>query len=123
AGLEGPALVALDSRRADFYVQLFGPDSTAEAVLPDDLGTWVTARVGAAALAVAGDAADAAAKALSGRAQITVLPGTAPDARGVLAAARDIAVRGGNGGDPRPLYIRPPDVTFPAPAAPRPARR
>ena len=110
AGL--PLVVALDSRRADFYVQRFDEfgDACGEpaAVLPERLAGWA----GADPLAVAGDAAEAAA-AMLGRAATGVVPNSAPDAKGVLAALR----RWPQKLDPeaRPLYLRPPDVSFPKP--------
>lgn len=121
ARLEGQALVALDSRRADLYVQLFSPDSEPDAVLPERLGDWLAAHGVKGPVAIAGDAAEAAAAALSGGAR--ALPGTAPDASGVLAAARKILASGAAPALPRALYLRPPDVTVAAPAVPRPARR
>jgi tRNA threonylcarbamoyladenosine biosynthesis protein TsaB len=114
-------LVALDSRRADLYVQLFDPDSEPEAVMPDRLDGWLAARGVPGRIAIAGDAAEAAAAALPGRA--CPLPGTAPDARGVLAAAQKLLASGGEPTPPRALYLRPPDVTFASPAAPKPPRR
>ena len=83
------------------------------AVLPVRLASHVGAMIGAAAgLRVAGDAAEAAATALAGGPPVEILPGTAPDARGVLAAGldRDAAAAETS---PRPLYLRPPDVSFP----------
>jgi tRNA threonylcarbamoyladenosine biosynthesis protein TsaB len=107
------SLVALDSRREDFYVQFFGPGGEPRgapaAILPERLSTYVADAIGETPLRIAGDAAAEAAAALSGRARIAVLPSTAPDARGVLAAA----ARSLDGalGVARPLYLRPPDVT------------
>jgi tRNA threonylcarbamoyl adenosine modification protein YeaZ len=119
----GPVLVALDSRRADLYVQLFNPDSEPEAILPDRLGDWVAGKIGDTPLTIAGDAVEAAASALSNRAQITALPDTAPDARGVLGAAQRIPAQETEPSASRAFYLRPPDVTFAAPPAPRPAVR
>ena len=106
-------LVALDSRRDDLYVQLFDIQadtlSEPEALPLDCLAAWV----GEDELAIAGDAAELAATALSGRPGVRVLPNSAPDALGVLAALRRWPERA----DPvaRPLYLRPPDVSFPKP--------
>lgn len=121
APLNGRLLVALDSRRADLYVQLCNPDGEPEAVTPDRLGDWLAARGATGDTAVAGDAAEAAAAALPGRAH--ALAGTAPDARGVLAAARKLLATSTEAAPPRALYLRPPDVTFAAPATPKPPRR
>lgn len=111
-----PLLVALDSRRADPYVQLFnaasGPAGEPAAVLPEHLAAHVTAIVGDAPLRVAGDAAEAAGSALGNRGHVDVLADTPPDARGVLAAAiHQLAVAAESAA--RPLYLRPPDVSFP----------
>jgi tRNA threonylcarbamoyladenosine biosynthesis protein TsaB len=105
-----PLLVALDSRRADPYAQLFdgtgSPIGEPAAVLPDRLPSHV------AGLRIAGDAAAAAATALAGQTRIEVLMDTAPDARGVLAAAlHQLAACVER--PARPLYLRPPDVSFP----------
>jgi len=108
-----PILVALDSRREDLYVQLFSGDGVAlgepAAVPPLELAAFVAAAIGNAALRLAGDAIDNAAAALAERAHITVIAGSAPDALGVLAAAADEKFAG----PARPLYLRPPDVSFP----------
>jgi len=110
---DNPLLVVLDSRREDFYVQLFAQDGTAlgepAAVSPDDLGRFATTAIGDAPLRIAGDMAEGAAEALRSRSGMTIIPGSAPDAIGVLAAASRQAfiVRA------RPLYLRPPDVSFP----------
>lgn len=104
-------LVALDSRRADFYVQLFdaagGACSEPAAIPPEELAAWL----GGTALRVAGDAAQEAAAVLPACAEVEIVPNSAPDAIGVLAAIRrwpDLV-------DPaaRPLYLRAPDVSFP----------
>jgi hypothetical protein len=69
--------------------------------------------VGAAPLLIAGDAAQRAALALSKRADTFVAEGSAPDAVGVWRAGlrrwRSEAVD-----MPRPVYLRPPDVTLPS---------
>jgi tRNA threonylcarbamoyladenosine biosynthesis protein TsaB len=104
-------LVALDSRRADFYVQLFDAAGAAcsepAAIPPEELAACLSG----AALRVAGDAAQAAAAALPARAEIEIVPNSAPDAIGVLAAVRRWPALA----DPaaRPLYLRAPDVSFP----------
>jgi len=117
-------LAALDSRRADLYVQLLDADGEPlvepRTVMPDRLGKWVADAIGMAApLLVAGDAAVVAAMAIAGRGEIAVAPNSAPDARGVLAAARARLTRGDEDGTVRPLYLRPPDVTLAAPSGRR----
>lgn len=116
-------LVALDSRRADLYVQLFAPGGAAplaapQAILPERLAEFVASvarsRVAGAPLVIAGDAAATAAAALARHADCTIAPDSAADAVSVAAAAlRRLHERGA--ADPvRPLYLRPPDVTLPA---------
>ena len=109
---DAPILVALDSRREDFYVQIFAGDGrplgAPAAVLPDELAGFVAGLIGDQTLRIAGDAVESAAAALVGRG-LTVISGSAPDAVGVLAAVRrsDFVTAA------RPLYLRPPDVSFP----------
>ena len=126
-------LVALDSRRADLYVQLFALDAVAplaapQALIADRLGEYVASLAGDATLMIAGDAAEAAAAALGGRAGIAIAANSAPDAEGVLAAALHQlhfdavadAVADAPADPVRPLYLRPPDAT---PANRPPERR
>jgi tRNA threonylcarbamoyladenosine biosynthesis protein TsaB len=113
-------LVALDSRRADLYVQLFAleavsPLGAPKALLADRLGEYVASLAGDATLLIAGDAAEAASAALGGRAGIAIAGNSAPNAEGVLAAALHQlgfdAVVDTLSRPVRPLYLRPPDVT------------
>jgi hypothetical protein len=78
-----------------------------------ELTAFVAAAIGSATLRLAGDAADNAAAALSDRPSVTIIAGSVPDALGVLAAAADEKFAG----PARPLYLRPPDVSFPKPRA------
>ena len=122
-------LVALDSRRADLYVQLFALDGAAplaapQALIADRLGEYVARLAGDARLLIAGDAAEAASAALGGHAGIAIAGNSAPDAEGVLAAALhqlglDDAADA-PAGPVRPLYLRLPDAT---PASRPPAKR
>ncbi|HML11324.1 MAG TPA: tRNA (adenosine(37)-N6)-threonylcarbamoyltransferase complex dimerization subunit type 1 TsaB [Stellaceae bacterium] len=106
-----PLLVALDSRREDFYAQLFdkglAPIGDPAAIAPDDLSAWV----GHGEIAIAGDAAEGAMAALANREGVRPVSNSAPDALGVLGALRRWPERA----DPaaRPLYLHPPDVSFP----------
>lgn len=120
AGL--PLLVALDSKREDMYVQLFAPGlrprNAPVAVLPGDL----SAALPAMPIAVCGDAAARAVAALAatGREAMLLEGPPLPDAAVLagLAATRwpevAAACRGGKV-MPQPLYLRPPDVSLPAP--------
>jgi tRNA threonylcarbamoyladenosine biosynthesis protein TsaB len=115
-------LVALDSRRAEFYVQLFAPAFEAGAVplaaprslLPAEVAAYVAQHAGQASLLTAGDAAAAASASLGARHRVRVASASAPDARGVAAAAQWRPAETAAGRSARPLYLRPPDVTLPA---------
>ncbi len=109
-------LVALDSKREDFYVQLFGRDlapiTDPAAVMPDALAGLLPD--GGAAISVAGDAAGAACDALAAAgiaAHPTDGPGV-PDATvvGGIAIGRDLPPVGQA---PGPIYLRPPDAVRP----------
>ena len=115
-------LVALDSRRADLYVQLFAADRTTPlaepaAVLPDRLASYVAGLIGGAS---------AAGRRRSGRACRRCSRGAragSPGRRDARLGARRARRRGrgasrcvatGAAAAPvRPLYLRPPDVTLP----------
>jgi tRNA threonylcarbamoyladenosine biosynthesis protein TsaB len=119
-------LVALDSRRDDFYVQLYDrravmPLAAPQAVLPEALADYVAGIVGAGPLLVAGDMTEAAATALGRRPGIEIAAGSAPDATGVLAAAWRQTKSDPAGNPLRPLYLRPPDVSLPRRREPLPA--
>lgn len=110
-------LVAIDSRRSELYVQLIAasgePMAPPAAIPPENLPAYVAGLIGDAPLALAGDAVEPAAAALSGRTGLRPISGTAPDAVGVLAAARPIWRAGGMPEPLAPLYLRPPDVSLP----------
>ena len=110
-------LVALESRREDLYVQFFDthgdPLSEPAAIMPFLLREAVAATIGANPLLVAGDAAQRAAAALAGRPDNTVLEDSAPHAVGTLRAGLRLLRLGKEVDAPRPLYLRPPDVTLP----------
>jgi tRNA threonylcarbamoyladenosine biosynthesis protein TsaB len=93
----GAALVALDSRRDDLYVQLFNRSSGLALSEP---------------VAV-----------LAGRFDTEIAAESAPDARGVLAAALRQIKREPAESPVRPLYLRPPDVTMPKQHTPLAAAR
>ena len=109
-------LVALDSKREDLYVQVFGRDlapmTDPAAVMPDALAGLLPG--GCAAISVAGDAADVACAALAAAgiaAHATGGPGV-PDAAvvGGIAVGRALPPVGRA---PGPIYLRPPDAVRP----------
>jgi tRNA threonylcarbamoyladenosine biosynthesis protein TsaB len=117
-------LVALDSRRADLYIQLFDPARHAlgspAAVLPEALTEIVTAAAGSPPLAVTGDAAARAVAALDGWDCASLVTDGEPPVVGALRVALRLWRCGEQGGPARPLYLRSPAVTLAAgQAAPR----
>jgi tRNA threonylcarbamoyladenosine biosynthesis protein TsaB len=111
-------LVALDSRRADLYVQLFAADGATPlaepaSISPDRLAPYVAGLIGGASLLIAGDRAELAGDALGRDRPVGVIPDSAPDALGVAAAALFDLNSGAPDVPARPLYLRPPDVTLP----------
>jgi tRNA threonylcarbamoyladenosine biosynthesis protein TsaB len=119
-------LIALESRREDLYVQLFArpwnPVGPPASMMPAALGEAMNAAVGAAPLLIAGDAAQRAALVLSNCADTIIVEDSAPDAIGVLRAGLH-RWRSGAVDAPRPLYLRPPDVTLPSSSRASPLRR
>ncbi len=117
-------LVALESRRADLYIQLFDPArrpcGDPAAVLPEALVETVRAAAGEhSSLAVTGDAAARAAAALAACGFASAVEDGDTPALGALRAALRRWRRGEQGDPVRPLYLRPPDVTLAAvPASP-----
>jgi tRNA threonylcarbamoyladenosine biosynthesis protein TsaB len=110
-------LIALESRREDLYVQFFDPhgDPLCEpaAIMPSMLGEAVAATVGRRPLLIAGDAAQRASAALAQRPDTAIRAGSAPGAVGTLRAGLRQLRLGKAADAPRPLYLRPPDVTLP----------
>ncbi len=108
-------LVALESRRADLYVQFFDPTGQAlfepAAILPEALASAVDG-VTADTIVIAGDAAIRAATALDGRGGAAIAKSALPPATGVLRVALRRWQRGEGEAPVRPLYLRPPDVTM-----------
>lgn len=113
---EGRAmLIALDSKREDIYLQLFGADGTPAgapcALLPEEA---VTILPEGETVAVAGDMADAVMRALGGfhtppvRLHGPDLPNAAVVAR--IAAERFVAAPAAQAEPPAALYLRPPDA-------------
>jgi tRNA threonylcarbamoyladenosine biosynthesis protein TsaB len=108
-------LVGLESRREDLFVQFFDPRFNPiggpTAIMPTALGEAVNAAIGGAPLAIAGNAAQRASVALGERPHTTILIDPTPSAVGVWRAARHTLQLGVHSVAPRPLYLRPPDVT------------
>jgi tRNA threonylcarbamoyladenosine biosynthesis protein TsaB len=111
----GFLLVTLESRREDFFVQIFdrARDQVGEpmAVAPSALLDMVNAAVGKVPLLIAGDAAHRALSVLTGRPHIDILEHPTPPAIGALRAAIHCLQSGGSGEAARPLYLRAPDAT------------
>jgi tRNA threonylcarbamoyladenosine biosynthesis protein TsaB len=102
--------VAVDARRGEVYVQLFGADGREELTPPGILPVADAARLGGSApLIVAGSGAEAlAAEAMrTGRRVLAVLPDLLPDA---CALARIVPRLAAEQGLLQPLYLRPPDA-------------
>jgi len=118
AGVTGPVVVLLETKRADFYIQAFGSDD-GPLMVPSVVGSAVAeqqlASLGGATLV--GDAIErfvAAADML--RPGETVSRTQAADAAAVAALAA-ITFAGSPGMEispPRPMYLRPPDTSPPA---------
>jgi len=111
-----PLVLAIDSRRADLFVQAFGADVRAPAAVPPDgLGHWAPA----GPLLVAGDAAAAAADVLraAGREASLARWQGPPDAVHVARAALAGWQPNLSMPPPAPFYLRAPDVTRPPAAA------
>jgi tRNA threonylcarbamoyladenosine biosynthesis protein TsaB len=115
-------VAAIESKRADLYVQAFGPDlaplGAPASVMPEALA----AALPGGPLVLAGDGAARAAAALDaaqvGPGRITLsTSGPHPDTRvlAALAAGRLAdAARPEDMPAPEPLYLRPPDAKLPA---------
>jgi len=110
-------LIALESRREDLYVQFFdahgNPPREPAAIMPSTLGALVDATVGRMPLLIAGDAAQRAGATLAERPNTAILKDLAPEAVGALRAGLRLLRLGEPAPDPRPLYLRAPDVTLP----------
>jgi tRNA threonylcarbamoyladenosine biosynthesis protein TsaB len=114
----GFLLVALESRRVDLFIQFFAAGGRvlgdAAAVLPEALAEIVTAATGAGPLTVTGDAAPRAVAALAAGGCASIIGVAEPVVIGAQRAALRRWRRGERNGRPRPLYLRPPDVTLAA---------
>lgn len=123
AARDGPAaggpcgLVALETRRAELYLQYFTSDATAIdeplALRPEAVSEMMPSTP----LVLAGDGVPRLKEYLAGRGDIDVLVDNAdaPDARAVasLAAQRWSATGPMSGPSPSPIYVHPPEATVP----------
>jgi tRNA threonylcarbamoyladenosine biosynthesis protein TsaB len=108
-----PLLVALDSRRAEFFVAMFGADDA--PLRPGALlsAGEIAARLPARPLLLAGDAAAALAAVLK-RSDLALASGAgAIDAAEVARLAARAWRPGMRPPPPEPLYLRAPDTTMP----------
>jgi tRNA threonylcarbamoyladenosine biosynthesis protein TsaB len=103
-----PLLIALESKRAELFLQLFETGKAHEAALVSLDGWAVFAPSGRFYLS--GDGAQRFAAGL-GRSGPILLPARESHA---ISAARLAAVMPAPASPPRPLYLRAPDVTFPS---------
>jgi tRNA threonylcarbamoyladenosine biosynthesis protein TsaB len=109
-----PLVVALDSKRAELYLQIFGetgPESEPALVAPAAFDAFVPP----GELLLAGDAAGRLAAALPGRSPSLATGRGVADAADVARLAAAAWHPGFRPPPPRPLYLRPPDTTAPRP--------
>ena len=113
-----PFVVALETKRSDFYVQMFHEPNSALAAPSALEADAILEALGTTTPPLAGDAADRLATALADRGcRLARLDGPPlPDARiiAALAARRGVEYSTFKPGKaPQPLYLRAPDVTIP----------
>lgn len=119
AGTAGPLAVVLETKRNDFYVQLFAADDRRLGEPLVEAGPTVEAHLAGieSKLALVGDAADRlldSAPGLMGLAGRIVLQQADAAAAAVLAGERYEGADLSALAPPRPLYLRPPDTTPPS---------
>ena len=113
----GTLLVALDSKRADIYVEAFAighkPIKEASALDPADLGEWLKGAPGP--IYVVGDGRIPASQALidAGYETIVIEKPEVPDGSVMARLAFKRWTRGNIVENPLPLYLRPPDAQLP----------
>jgi tRNA threonylcarbamoyladenosine biosynthesis protein TsaB len=103
-----PLAVALESRRAELYLQCFAPDGDPSLVAPED----AAAHLPPGPLALAGDGAARLAPWLGARARI-VLHAAPPDPADIARVGLATWRPGERPARPEPLYLRAPDVSLP----------
>ncbi len=115
---EGPLLVVLETKRSDFYVQLFRADGALGEAPQAMEADAILAGLPGGPIAVVGDGADRLIEVLGvGAAPLERVRG--PDIADATVLAALAARRLRDGADPsgfpalRPLYLRPPDVVMP----------
>jgi tRNA threonylcarbamoyladenosine biosynthesis protein TsaB len=101
--------VAVDARRGQAYVQLFGAGALQPKTPPQLLAIEVASRIGQEPLIVVGSAAEAvtASAASAGRSPTARLPHLLPDAAALARMAFDLPA---SQAPLVPLYLRPPDA-------------
>jgi tRNA threonylcarbamoyladenosine biosynthesis protein TsaB len=105
-------VVAVDSKRADFFVQAFAADLTPLGP-PAGMTAAAAVRLASGPLLLAGDAAR---HLLDLRQDALLSAGTPfPDAR-IIARLAEERYADGGALPPEPIYLRPPDVTMPGPS-------
>lgn len=113
---ENPLLIALDSKRADLYMQLFDvngdPLSEPGAMLPAEIGRTLPAGT----ISVGGNAADRVLEAFAERTPSLLRHEgpTLPDAAIVAQIGAERHTQKPSNESPRPLYLRPPDAQKPS---------
>jgi len=114
---EGTLLVALDSKRADIYVQAFAnghkPISEVSAIYPADLGKWLQGVP--SPIYVVGDKRAQAVEVLTkaGYKTIVIEKLEVPDGSVMTEIASERWTKGDILKTPLPLYLRPPDAKLP----------
>ena len=118
--LKGPVMVVLETKRDDFYVQIYGRDKnelgSAEAVPSDALAQHAIDLAGTEApITLAGDGAMRAGclmKNISGL-RLLWMERPYPDALNLATLAASVVEAGSPAAFPEPFYLRPPDVRRP----------
>jgi len=117
---DAPLLVAIDSKRADLFVQVFSSPrcATSEpaAVAPESLTAFIEAALpGFSQIGIAGNATAAALKALAGAlfASSPIDAPPHPDAAVVAELAEEQWQAGAYSSQTSPLYLRAPDAIAP----------